>query len=420
MSALRSRWGRAPFAFTALRVVVLLSVTAAGASCVERGYPLGRSGNVEIRTDIAGALFATDTLDAQGKPAGPRQEPNSTGVTLALTEGSQAAFGAFVEVRVEPSEALSLVSAVGEETDNGLPTCAFSDGSFRCMATGQGTARFTLASDSDWSGDAKLVVTWADQNKEQVVHVNPAGLPANATNFSIIVGGVDEIDHVLATFVPLQCTIGPLPDDLGSKWRKGQIRARETYVRATPPSAAPSVVENAPVIVESLGSEAALSLAEGCEKRETRLRVRLDATGQSSPFYICFSDIGGTIPFSVTSGEKAIEPNRVVIADAEPRLLRVRALTSQITVGFPVDLFEISAYNANRVRIAMPVDLHIGDDQVLSVDAASLTLSDEENLATVIQAGALTPGVTELHVSPRLLAMPDCVSPAVTVVAPLP
>lgn len=420
MSARSSRWGGARLTALSLQGLVLIGVTVGAGSCVKRGYPLGRSGNVEIRTDVASALFATDTLDAGGKPSGPRQSPNATGVTLAMTEGSQAAFGAFVEVRVEPSEALRLVSATGETTDNGLPTCAFTDGSFRCMATGQGTTRFTLASESDWSGDARLIVSWADQRKEQVIHVNPAGLPTTATNFSLIVGGIDENDHVLATFVPLQCTIGPLPDDLGSKWRKGQIRSRETYVRATPPSAAPSVVENAPVIIESLGSEAALSLAEGCEKRETRLRVRLDATGQSSPFYLCFSDIGGTIPFSVTSGQKSIEPNRVVVVDAEPRLLRVRALTSTVKVGFPVNLFEISAYNANRVRIAMPVDLHIGDDQVLSVDAASLTLSDEANIATVIQAGALTPGVTELHVSPRLLAMPDCVSPAVTVVAPLP
>jgi hypothetical protein len=414
MSALSRRSSRA------LRAVVLAATVIGAASCIHRGYPLGRSGNVEIRTDVAGALFATDTLDAQGKPSGPRQTPNSTGVTLALTEGSQAAFGAFVEVRVEPSEALALVSATGEDTGTGQPTCAFTEGSFRCMATEQGTARFVVASQSDWSGDAKLIVSWADQTKDQILHVSPAGLPATATNFTMIVGGIDDVDHVLATFVPLQCTIGPLPDDLGSKWRVGQIRSRQTYVRATPPSEAPSVVENAPVIVESLGSEAALSLAEGCEQRQTRLRVRLDATGQSAPFYLCFSDIGGTIPFSVTSGDKAIEPNRAIVVDAEPRLLRVRALTSQVTVGFPVDLFEISAYNANRVRIAMPVDLHIGDDQVLAVDAASVTLADEANTATVIQAGALMPGTTELHVSPRLLSMPDCVSPAFTVVAPLP
>lgn len=415
MSALLSRRGR-PWA-RALSIAALASLGAGGASCIVRGYPLGRSGNVEIRTDVAGALFATDTLDAAGNPSGPRQTPNATGVTLALTEGSQAAFGAFVSVRVEPSEALAITSEAGEETSTGLPTCAVVDGAFRCMATEQGGARFQLASRSDWSGDAKLIVSWADQSKDLTIHVNPAGLPSAATNLTMIVGGVDDVDHVLATFLPLQCTIGPLPDDLGSKWRKGQIRSRQTYVRATPPSAAPSVVANAPVIVESLGSEAALSLTEDCESRQTRLRVLLDATGQSSAFFLCFSDIGGAIPFSVTSGEKAIEPNRAIIADPEPRLLRVVTLTSQITVGFPVDLFEISAYDANRRRIAMPVDLHMGDDQVLSIASASVTLNDEQNTATVIQAGALAPGVTQLHVSPRLLAMPDCVSPAVTVTA---
>jgi hypothetical protein len=415
MSALPSRRGRS--ALPALSIVAMAAMAAGGASCIKRGYPLGRSGNVEIRTDVAGALFATDTLDAAGKPSGPRQTPNSTGVTLAMTEGSQAAFGAFVQVRVEPSEALTLLSETGEDTSTDLPTCAVIDGSFRCMATEQGVARFNLASQSDWSGDARLVVSWADQTKDLTVHVNPAGLPATAEDLTMIVGGVNDVDHVLATFLPLQCTIGPLPDDLGSKWRKGQIRSRQTYVRATPPSNAPSVVANAPVVVESLGSEAALSLTEDCEARQTRVRVLLDSTGQSSAFFLCFSDIGGTIPFSVTSGAKSIEPNREIVVDPEPRLLRVVALTSQIIVGFPVDLFEISAYNANRRRIAMPVDLHMGNDQVLSIPAASVALADEENVATVIQAGALAPGVTELHVSPRLLAMPDCVSPAVTVTA---
>jgi hypothetical protein len=417
MSALPSRPGRT--ALRALSMAAMATMAAGGASCIQRGYPLGRSGNVAIRTDVAGALFAADTLDANGNPSGPRQTPNATGVTLAMTEGSQAAFGAFVQVRVEPSEALTLTSEAGEETSTGLPTCAVVDGSFRCMATEQGAARFNLASQSDWSGEAKLIVSWADQTKDLTVQVHPAGLPSTANNFTMIVGGVDDADHVLATFLPLQCTLGPLPDDLGSKWRKGQIRSRQTYVRATPPSAAPSVVANAPVIVESLGSEAALSLTEDCETRQTRVRVLLDGTGQSSAFFLCFSDIGGTIPFSVTSGAKSIEPNRVIVVDPEPRLLRVVALTSQITVGFPVDLFEISAYDANRRRIAMPVDLHMGNDQILSIPAASVALADEENLATVIQAGALAPGVTELHVSPRLLATPDCVSPAVTVVAPL-
>ena len=73
MSARPSRWSRGHAG--ALRGVVLGAVIVGGGACIKRGYPLGRSGNVEIRTDVAGALFATDTLDAKGKPldrASPR------------------------------------------------------------------------------------------------------------------------------------------------------------------------------------------------------------------------------------------------------------------------------------------------------------------------------------------------------------
>src|SRR6185369_11158294 len=97
-----------------------------------------------------------------------------------------------------------------------------------------------------------------------------------------------------------------------------QIRARETFVRATPPSNAPLVVENAPVIIESLDSEGALSLTEDCGDRLTRLRVTLDATGQSSPFFLCFSDVGGDIAFAISSGDKMVEPNPKVVVDSEP------------------------------------------------------------------------------------------------------
>jgi hypothetical protein len=176
------------------------------------------------------------------------------------------------------------------------------------------------------------------------------------------------------------------------------------------------VVENAPVIVESLSSEAALSLAEDCTQRDSRLRVLLGETGQSPPFYVCFSDIGGTIEIGVSSGDKVIDPNRKLVVDPEPRLLRVRSLSSQATVGPALDLFEVSAFNADRVRIAMPVDLKIGDDHVLGLTEASVTLAGEESVATVIQAAPLAPGQTSLHVSPRLLSQPDCVSDPVTVV----
>jgi hypothetical protein len=411
-----------PWANRSGLALALLAAAAAasGGACIKRGYPLGRAGNVEIRPDVAGNLYATDTLDNNGKPSGPRQDPHATGVTLALTDGSQAAYGAYVTVRVDPPQALELESDPYEVTKNNVSTCSATEGSFRCAGTSEGLARFVVTSQSDWAGDAKIVVTWADQTKEQPIHVSPAGLPAAASNFEIVIGGVQSNTHVLATYVPLMCTAGPVPDDLGSKWRPGQIRARQTYVRATPPSASPKVVQNAPVIVDSQNSEAEVATLADCSDRQTRLRTTLDADGQSPPFYLCFSDNGGEIQFGVTSGEKTIDPSPKIIVDPEPRLLSVRALSTHVIVDFAaVDLFEVSAYNADRLRIAVPVDLKAGDDQVLGLINASVTLAAEDNPATIIQVTPLTPGMTELHVSPRLLAMPDCASPTVTVLPPL-
>jgi hypothetical protein len=120
--------------------------------------------------------------------------------------------------------------------------------------------------------------------------------------------------------------------------------------------------------------------------------------------------------FSVTSGVKAIDPPPQVIVDAEPRLIRVRALKTQVEASaLPVDLFEVSAYSADRLRIAVPVDIHVGDDQVITVGAASVDLADESSPATVVQAIPLAPGHTELHATPRLLTKPDCASPSVEV-----
>lgn len=394
--------------------LALAGLLAAFPSCIKRGYPLGRSGAVEVRADVATALFAADTLDEKGKPTGPRQSPFETGVTLFMTEAGQAAYGAFVTVRVEPAQALALASDPLEDAEK--PTCTVVDGAFRCMASEQGLARFKVTSESNWSGEAKLIVSWADQSEKVPITILPAGLPAEATNFSMIVGGLDEVDHILATYETLQCSIGPVPDNLGSKWREGKIRARQANVRATPPPGLPGVVANAPVIIESLSSEAAISLSDDCVDRTSRVRVLLDATGQSPPFFLCFSDVGGAIRFGVSSGQKVIDPNKEVIVDPEPRLLRVRSLVSQLLVGSPFSLFEVSAYNADRVRISMPVDVKVDDDQVLAIDVASLTLAGDLSDPTVIQAIPLKPGVARLHAFPRLLSMPDCVSDPVSVV----
>ncbi|WP_438014182.1 hypothetical protein WMF18_25060 [Sorangium sp. So ce315] len=398
----------------------LLAAAAGGAlllaaACIERGYPLAASGQVDLRADVAGPLFAADTLDAEGKPVLPRQSPWRTEVSLKLTEANEPAYGAYVEVRVVPSEALALRPADDAPGDGA--SCGMKDGAFRCTAGTQGYARLVAASEGDWSGEARLVVAWADRTEELPITVLPAGLPEDATNFALIAGGLGESNRVLATYVPLTCTIGPLPDDLGAVWRPGAIRAREARVRASPPQNAPGVVEHAPVIIESLHSEAALSLGRDCRERATRLRVLLGPTGESPPFTLCFSDLGGEVRLAVSSGQKVIEPGPSFTVDPEPRLLRVRALRSVVTAGTPGNLFEVSAYNAERVRIAVPVDLAVGDDQVIALGEASVTLRGENSEATVIQGIAIAPGTTELRVTPRLLARPECTSEPIKVVA---
>jgi hypothetical protein len=397
----------------AAAVPIVTALITSGA-CIKAGYPLAPTGHVEIRKDTAGPLFAADMIDGNGKAILPRQSPYQTGVTLFLTEASEPAFAAFVDIRIEPPEALSLHAAQNEGTTK--PTCTDEEGTFRCTAGKDGYAKFFVSSDGDWSGEATIVVSWAEQREERTIEILPAGLPDEATNFTLVAGGLDAASRVLPTFVPLQCTIGPVPDDLGSKWREGQIRFREAYVRATPPVGSPGVVEHAPVILESLHSEAALSLTQDCASRVTRIRVLLGATGESSPFYLCFSDIGGDVEFAVTSGQKAIEPNRQVLVDPEPRLLRVQTVQSVVHVGDTIGLFEVSAYNAERIRIQMPVDLRVDDDQVVTLETASTTLDDELSPATILNVVANAAGTVRLHVSPRLFATPDCVSEPVSII----
>lgn len=397
---------------------MVLAGLAAG--CIDRGYPLGKGGSVDVRTDVAGALFAADLLDAEGKAIAPRQSPYQTGVTLQLSEGSEPANGAFVDVRVEPPEALMLLPDEGE--DSAERSCKLKDGKFRCTATSEGIARFVASSEANWSGPATLVVSWADERKESTIEVAPAGLTKTAENFGLIASGLTDSNHVLPTYSALACTtIDSLPSDLGSKWRPGQIRSREVFVRATAPADEPGSVANAPVIVESLDAEAAISLDPACEPadRKTRLRVLLDGTGESPRFYFCFSDIGGTAEFAVTSGELPLPTNPTVIVDPEPRVLRVSAYTSAIDTAFSLasttELFEVTAFNTDLEQIAMPVDLESSDPEVMTLLKASTTLSAEGTDPTVISVLASSSGTAVLHVRPRLFANPDCASIPITV-----
>lgn len=390
--------------------VVLVSAVALAASCIHRGYPLGTSGAVDIQVEVAGALFAADGLD----PEGVRQAPRETAVTLTLTEDDEPAYGGYVDVQVSPPEALALVSDPAEAD----PTCVAHEGGFRCTANEQGHARLVARSEGTWSGTASFRVLWGgNPAKEQGITVLPAGLPLEASDFRLVVDGLAQAARVLATYAPLQCTTGAVPGGLGSPWRPGGIRAREARVVASAPTGRPEVVANAPVLIDALGADAAVSLSKDCHDRTPRLRVLLDATGQSPPFYLCFDDNGGTARFAVSSGQKKVEPGPEIPVDPEPRLIRVIALKTQVEVGpTPLDLFEVSAYDTDLRRIAIPVDVRVDAGSALGISVASITLSGEGSLATVIQAVPEHAGSAALHVSPRLFDQPDCASLAVTVV----
>ena len=397
-----------------MAAVFLMLPALVASSCA--GYPLAPSGTVDVRVDVNHPLFAADSLNDKGEPILPRQEPFQTGVTLSMTEANAPAFGAFVTIRVEPRQALTIRSEEGE-TDG--PTCLERDGSFRCTATRDGVARFIVSSQSDWSGPASLIITWADRTEEKEIEVLPAGLPNTATNFSMVVSGLNESfngKRLLPTYLALKCSVGPEMEDLGSKWRPGGIRSREAQIRATAPLSAPGVLENAPVIIEALNSEALLAEKADCADRQSRLRVLLGQTGESDRFYLCFSDIGGPATFAITSGEKQIEPEfTAIFVEPEPRLLRVRALQSVVEMGLPGDLFEVSAFDVNRVGIQIPVDLEI-DDQIVALSKTTVTLDEEPNPATAISGTPKAVGTVQLHVTPRLLANPKCSSEPISVV----
>ena len=149
------------------------------------------------------------------------------------------------------------------------------------MATAEGLARFRLTSVSDWSGPATIDVTWADTGHiTSEVTVNPPGLPIEATNFDLILG--NPTNKILAKFTGLECTLGPIDNVPAEKWRPGRFARR----RARPGDASvqrAGVVENAPVLIESLDTEAALSLTEDCSERESRLSLLLRATASRPP-----------------------------------------------------------------------------------------------------------------------------------------
>jgi hypothetical protein len=389
--------------------------------CVADGHPLGSDGTVAIEVVVAGPLFATDTLDENGQPVGPRQVPYRTDVVLRMVEDTEVAHGGLVQVRVEPPEALVLGPALDTMADGAFdasgtePTCSLVDGAFQCRGNQEGAARFSVTSPADWAGDATVIVSFANQTPSATIPIEPAGLPPNATNFELI--GIGDEEEIRPTFLALSCTIDSLPADLGDKWPAGRTRSREVYARGTPPPLSPSVAEHAPVIVESLSSEGALSLTADCAERVTRLRVTLDANGESPRFFVCFSDVGGQVDLVATSGQKTLD--RRVLVSPEPRLLRVRVRdgASELFVGGPpTDIFEVSAFDVRLTAVQMDVDLATtGVVDALLLETNSATTAPQNAEPISVGATPNAEGVARLVVTPRLLAAPACESAAIEV-----
>ncbi|MBI4956966.1 MAG: hypothetical protein HY908_33435 [Myxococcales bacterium] len=394
-----------------LRLAWLGAIVSAAAltplGCVAPNHPLAE-GLLEVIVDDV-PLFAADLLDDAGLPVLPRQEPYEKVVQLRMSDhtGKDADRGAFVDVRLDPPGSLELV-AVDE-------TCEYLSGTFRCTAQEDGYARFLLRSMSDWSGSVDIRFDGREDSKP--VEVSAAGLPPGASSFEFIVGGVDgNLNTVGATYAQLKCATGPVPSIAEDKWPAGKIRAREVTVRALPPAKAPGTIKNAPVVVQSLDPEAALSNSVDCAVRVSRLRVLLDEVGESPKFYFCFSDLGGdAVRFAALSGADTTE--RELRVAAEPRLFRL--VTTAPSLG-PFEqgqqVAELSAYDAEFRPVQMRVDVASTDLTVLSPQPASVTTSsDEQQPVVAITVNSGPSGSARVRVTPELRATPACETSLITI-----
>jgi hypothetical protein len=391
--------------------------------CLPSDHPLSKQGKASLVVDTDYPIYAVDLLDDEGRPVLPRQEPYEKVVRLLMVDADEPDEGAYVDVQVTPSQALRLVPA-----DD---TCEQLAGAFRCTGGEDGYATFVVRSESDWSGVATIELVGRPESKN--ITVKPAGLPASTPGFTMVIGeGGQQITKVPATFGSLACHLGPLPTDPYDKWPAGRVRARPAVIRATPPPQTPSVVVNAPVIVESLSSEAALSFDPTCPApptpdaaagagvyRQNRLRLQLDQVGLSPSFYVCFSDVGGEdVRLVFRSGELVNETTyrQLLTVEPEPRLLRVTRLqpTVYLDAG-ATPVVEVTAYDANLDLVEMQVDVASSDPTVLSPTKALWVLSDEGTDPTAVEAYPFGLGSVTFQVVPRLLVSPACTSESIEV-----
>ncbi len=373
------------------------------AGCVADNHPLGE-GDLQFLVDDT-PIYAADVLDENGRPVLPRQAPYEKSVQLYMTSGNSADRGAYVDLQVDPPVAFRFIPV-----DD---TCVHLAGTFRCTAEEDGFANFLVRSESDWSGTAEIRVVGRNADTETIL-VRPAGLPVEANNFDLVIEGVENA-RVVARYDSLQCTLTPTPDNTFDKWQRPRVR--EARVLATPPQNAPTVIEHAPVIVRSLHPEVFVTLDPSCPAPRTSvLRVQLDATGNSPPFFFCFSDVGGSnVAIAFDSGALSAGP-RTLQVDAEPRLLRVVTLDDAIPVtelsAVPI---AVSAFDADLRKVAFDVDIRTTDADVLALPRANDRLPGEGADALLIEVRPVGPGTARIQITPELFASPVCSSDPITV-----
>ena len=384
------------------------AITAASAllsACVADNHPLPSGGTAQFLLDTA-PLYAADVLDEHGQPVLPRQSPFERAVQIKMTTAGAPDHGAYVDVQIDPPGSLALVPV--DDTCTALP------GVFRCTAQEDGFANFMVRSASDWAGEAQLFLVGRPET--QNVLVNPAGLPLNASNFTMIIEGVDN-GRVPARYNALACTLEPSPDQTFEKWPLGSTRVREAEIRATAPSNQPSVVQHAPVIVQTLHPEVFVTLDASCSPpRDTRLRLQLNALGQSPKFYFCFSDIGGSgAELAFTSGAKQGN-SRFVTIDPEPRLLRVITTKTEISAfSGPVDVVSVSAFDADLRKVPVTVDIRSTDATIFTPNQPTVVLPNDGEDAKLVFVTPSSTGEAKLLVSPELHDSPVCASDLITV-----
>jgi hypothetical protein len=390
------------------------------AGCDDFGvHPLSDSGSALFLVDDK-PIYAADVLDADLKPVLPRQAPFEKRVQLFMTSAGAPDRGAYLDVQMSPPNTVLLLS----DPEDAEKTCEHLSGAFRCTAGEDGLANFLVRSESDWSGTITLSLVGRNRGETGEVIVSPAGLPDQATDFELIVEGLDGV-VVPARFTSLDCVLNPVPDTTFDKWPEGKTRVRAAQLRAGFPPDTPGVVEHAPVYAQSFDPEVFLTLDPSCPPPSvdasnpfagtSRLRVQLDGGGVSPSFFFCFSDLGTQgARLSARSGQKSTE--RTIDVEVEPRLLRVVTLTQQLTVGeIDAEVAALSAFNSDIAQVAFVVDVRSSDPSVLHVSSPTVQLPLAGEIGNV-RVTPLKAGTATIQVTPQLLATPRCESEPITVV----